>query len=241
MARVNTIRKLMDNLRYTPFHPQWLAVREEIRLGELVASRSNGLILDIGCGRMWIKRYLKNSEHHYIGMDFFATANEWYRTKPDIYGDGQSIPMASESVNCVLLLNVLEHLPDPAACLAEICRVLKPSGLCIIDVPFLYPIHDAPRDYHRWTRYGLDQACRARGLEIESLVSVGHPFETAALLMNIGVSKVFLNLMERRNPLTIFVVVLPLIVPLVNLLAVALSRSREDIMPHSYRLTVRKV
>ena len=42
---------------------------------------------------------------------------------------------ASASFDCVICTEVLEHTRDPAAVLAEIARVLKPSGRAVITVP----------------------------------------------------------------------------------------------------------
>ena len=43
--------------------------------------------------------------------------------------DGQSLPFGSASFDVVFLVAVLGEIPDPAACLQEIMRVLRPGGL----------------------------------------------------------------------------------------------------------------
>lgn len=47
----------------------------------------------------------------------------------------QSIPLASESVDVVILAEVLEHLAQPSVAGAEIMRVLKPGGICLLSTP----------------------------------------------------------------------------------------------------------
>jgi len=46
--------------------------------------------------------------------------------------DVEEIPYPAESFNYVLCVEVLRYLPDPARCLKEIARVLKPGGLCLV-------------------------------------------------------------------------------------------------------------
>jgi len=231
----------MDGLRQTPLHPQWLALRSEKTLAAFVARNLDRPILDIGCGGMKIKHQLKLSKEEYIGLDYPATAEGWYRTRPDIFADGQRLPIKPETINSVLLLNVLEHIPDPAACLTEIHRVLKAGGVCIIEVPFLYPLHDEPLDFHRWTRHGLSQLCQRHGFEIVSLTPLGQPTETVGLFVNIALSKSTLTLLEKKNPLALMMIVLVIVVPFINLFARLLAMMTSDnFMPFGYRLLIRK-
>jgi ubiquinone/menaquinone biosynthesis C-methylase UbiE len=47
----------------------------------------------------------------------------------------QALPLASESVDLVILAEVLEHLTRPSAAGAEIMRVLRPGGICLLSTP----------------------------------------------------------------------------------------------------------
>jgi 2-polyprenyl-6-hydroxyphenyl methylase/3-demethylubiquinone-9 3-methyltransferase len=44
------------------------------------------------------------------------------------------LPLASQSLDGILCSSVLEYVPDPAACLEEFARVLRPGGLLLISV-----------------------------------------------------------------------------------------------------------
>jgi SAM-dependent methyltransferase len=46
-----------------------------------------------------------------------------------VRGDGMALPVADGVVNVCFSSNVLEHVPDPAAMLAEMIRVTRPGGL----------------------------------------------------------------------------------------------------------------
>ena len=93
------------------------------------------------------------------------------------------------SIDTVLLLDVMEHLPFPDRALKEIHRVLKPQGLCILQIPFLYPIHDAPLDFQRWTCYGLKIVITQQGFTLKDLTPRGKPLETTTMLLNIALTK----------------------------------------------------
>lgn len=179
-----------------------------------------------------------SSDANYLGLDYFDTATKWYKTRPDVFGDAQQLPFATAVVDHVLLMDVLEHIPEPDQCLAEIFRVLKPGGTLTVQVPFMYPIHDEPLDFHRWTRSGMQRAAGRAGFMICAEEAIGHPLESAALGANIAMSKTCLNWISGRNPLMVLTLVLPALVLLVNSLAwfgALLSRS-EDMMPYAYRM-----
>jgi len=48
---------------------------------------------------------------------------------------------------------------------AEIARVLRPGGCLILTAPHIWGIHEEPRDYFRFTGYGLAHLARRAGLE----------------------------------------------------------------------------
>jgi SAM-dependent methyltransferase len=182
-----------------------------------------------------------NDGCHYLGLDYYLTA-EWYHTRPDVYGDAQRMPISDNCIDTALLLDVLEHLPDPRACLNEIHRVLKADGRLILQVPFIYPLHDTPLDFQRWSEFGLSGLVAAAGFRILGLNRAGTPLETAALLSNIGLCRAVYSWMKTLNPLAILILLLPVLVPAINLLALVLSRmSRQDnLMPHGYRMVLAK-
>ena len=84
-----------------------------------------------------------------------------------ILGDAQALPLADAAFDVVLCTEVLEHLPEPQRAIDEMRRVLRPGGLLLLTTRFLFPIHDAPHDYFRFTKYGLRHLLR--GFEIERL------------------------------------------------------------------------
>jgi SAM-dependent methyltransferase len=72
-----------------------------------------------------------------------------------VVGDAQALGILSDTFEVVLCTEVLEHLPEPQRAVDEMYRVLKPGGTLLLTTRFLFPIHDAPHDYFRFTKYGL--------------------------------------------------------------------------------------
>ena len=231
------LRRIVDRLRTTPLHPQWFSFVEENRNLERTCAALDGIVLDIGCADSRPRRYLPH-DARYIGLDYFSTATDWYGTLPDVFGDAQALPFADNSIDHALLLDVAEHLPEPERSFSELHRVLKPGGSLTVQVPFLYPLHDEPLDFHRWTRHGLQRAAARHGFTVGDEIAIGHPLETAALTANIAMSKTAINWIHGWNPLALSAVALPVLVPLINCSAWLLARfsSNDDLMPHAYRV-----
>lgn len=96
----------------------------------------------------------------------------------DVVSDLLPLPFASDSIDGVFSISVLEHVPDPEGVIREVHRVLKPGGWVYTDVPFVVGYHASPRDYHRWTREGLEELHRE--FATERIVQNGGP--TSAML-----------------------------------------------------------
>ncbi|MBP6946374.1 MAG: methyltransferase domain-containing protein [Candidatus Pacebacteria bacterium] len=75
--------------------------------------------------------------------------------KPDIVGDAHNLPFPDASFEVVVCSEVFEHLEDPRKAVSEMHRVLVSGGIIILTTRFLFPVHDAPGDYFRFTPYGL--------------------------------------------------------------------------------------
>ena len=77
------------------------------------------------------------------------------RLAPDIVADVCDW-RASEEFDLVLAAEVLEHCHRPRAAIANLRSSLRKGGRLVLTVPFVFPIHDAPADYYRYTRHGLE-------------------------------------------------------------------------------------
>jgi SAM-dependent methyltransferase len=98
-----------------------------------------------------------------------------------IIGDAQALGVRDASFDVVLCTEVLEHLPEPQRAIDEMFRVLVPGGRLLLTTRFLFPIHDAPHDYFRFTKYGLRHLLRR--FEIVELEEETDAVGTLAVLL----------------------------------------------------------
>ena len=73
----------------------------------------------------------------------------------DIVAPADRLPFRDASLGLVVAQEVLEHLPDPHATLAEIARVLRPGGLAYVQTPWMLGWHSGPQDFWRFSREGM--------------------------------------------------------------------------------------
>lgn len=216
MARIASIwRVWLKPLRHTIFHPQWFVFREQCDTQQWVCKNARGRLLDIGCADGWV-RDTAPADCEYVGLDYPATARGIYGTRPDIYADGARLPFLDDSFDTIVLLEVLEHVAEPQSVLAEIRRVLRPHGTLLLSMPFLYPLHDAPHDYQRYTAPGLAHRLRAVGLECEEPAARVVGIRGAALLAAIACAATVLDACNRRRWRLIFAPMFVVAIPLIN-------------------------
>jgi SAM-dependent methyltransferase len=113
-----------------------------------------GRLLDIGCGIKPYRELLRPCVTEHVGVDHEQTAHT--RDNIDLFGTAYNIPADDASFDTAICTAVLEHLEEPEQALRECHRVLKPGGLAIYSVPFIWHLHEEPRDFYRFTKYGLN-------------------------------------------------------------------------------------
>jgi len=239
-VNLRAIKKAVGFLSGTPFHPQWLMRNDKEKFLAEFAGSLRGVVLDIGCAHKTSKKYL-DKDVQYIGLDYY-TAQTLYNSKPDIYANAEFLPFAAKSVDAILLLDVLEHVADPDLCMQEIKRVLAAGGKLVLNVPFIYPLHDAPHDYHRWTEHGLQALLAKHGMAIERETACGHPLATSGLLLNLALCKTVINAFEKRHPGLLIILLLPVLVPVINICAwlSGFLFPPDQFMPYRYHLIATK-
>lgn len=120
------------------------AERPHIVLEEAVAARGNpeGVFLEIGCGRdAEMLRRVHERFRFVIGVDVDLLGQP--SDAPNcrlLHGDANSLPVASQSVDTIAMVHVMEHFTHPQLVLAECARVLRPGGqLFILTVNKWFP------------------------------------------------------------------------------------------------------
>lgn len=126
--------------------------------------------LDLGCGGSRYSRYFPRR----VGVDLT------FGRGVHVIADAHDLPVRRASFPVVVSTEMLEHTRDPQRVVDEILRVLEPGGTVILTTRFLFPVHEAPYDYFRFTRYGL--AHLFRGFRELAIRPDTGPIETLAVL-----------------------------------------------------------
>ena len=141
-----------------------------LRLAEHEALRRlviDGEILDVGGNRNAAYPALIGGKHNFT----FANIDPTYG---DMHLDAEKPwPVASESYDCVLMSNLLEHLYDYRTALNEAYRVLKPGGRIVMTTPFMFYVHGSPSDYFRYTSFALERMLADAGFAEPRIESLG--------------------------------------------------------------------
>jgi SAM-dependent methyltransferase len=134
-----------------------------------------GKLLDYGCGSRPYEHFFPEME--YIGVDIETSGYPTARKCPDFYFNGIDLPFPNEEFESVLASEVFEHVFDLPKCLNEINRVLKPGGRLLATCPFVWPLHEEPYDFARYTPYSLRTELEKAGFKILKLEQHGQPIE----------------------------------------------------------------
>lgn len=127
----------------------------------------NGSVIDIGCGIKSYRKLLAPFVSEHVGVDHEGTIHD--KSNIDLVGTAYSIPVIGDSFDSALCTAVLEHLEEPEQALRECHRVLKRGSFAIYSVPFIWHLHEEPRDFYRFSKYGLKYLFEKVGFEIVEL------------------------------------------------------------------------
>ncbi len=148
---------------YTFFQHNWLVLKINNQNIEKYLPQMKGVVYDFGCGKRPYEQDILIHAKKYIGIDW---SNSLHGLQADIVANlNKLLPIENEVADIVVSFQVLEHLSEPQTMLNEAFRILKPKGIIFISVPFQWHIHEAPYDYFRYTRYGLEYLLSKSGFE----------------------------------------------------------------------------
>ncbi|MGQ9409813.1 class I SAM-dependent methyltransferase [Mycolicibacterium gilvum] len=139
-------------------------------------------LLDLGCGKAPLYGLYRDRATSTVCADWELSLHE-NLLLDELVDLNKPLNFASMSYDTVILSDVLEHVEDPNLLMMEITRILKPGGTLLMNVPFLYWVHEAPHDYHRFTSFALRRLCAVAGLEVRELSAIGGVPEVLADLL----------------------------------------------------------
>jgi SAM-dependent methyltransferase len=109
----------------------------------MAVARTPGLnILNVGSGPFFELNLLPRDERKYTVCDIDPRAVDLARTLhgsrlagADVMSDSGKLPYADARFDLVVSMDVIEHVPDPVPWVAELVRVLRPSGRIFLTTP----------------------------------------------------------------------------------------------------------
>jgi SAM-dependent methyltransferase len=141
------------------------------------------VILEVGCSSGFCLEELRRELPHaqVVGTDYVRGPLEVLarrvRDLPLLQFDLVHCPLADNSVDVVVLLNVLEHIEDDAAALRQVQRILRPGGAVVIEVPagpHLFDVYDRVlMHFRRYELSGLRRLIKGAGLGVAHLSHLG--------------------------------------------------------------------
>jgi SAM-dependent methyltransferase len=146
---------------------------------EHLPTYARGRLIDLGAGKMPLYGLYRPLADEILCTDWAGSlhGNQFIDFPCDLT---QGVPMPDSSVDTVVLSDVLEHLFKPQHTLGEIRRILTPNGCAMLNVPFMYWVHEEPHDYFRYTQFALKRMAEESGFQICRLDTVGGEFYVLA-------------------------------------------------------------
>ncbi len=150
-----------QNLNQKPWNRLVFAIHDAA-LWQAVRRYARGVLVDIGCGRKPYAAMTEGMVTRHIGVDHPDTLHA--QDQIDVFATAYQTTLPGESADTVLCTTVLEHLEDPSAAFREMYRILKPGGFLILTAPLFWHLHEEPRDFFRYTEFGLRHLLTESGL-----------------------------------------------------------------------------
>ncbi len=214
MNKLFSTVKLLSGARYLPRRTQRDFIIRNTK------GKAFRVVADIGAGKAPYKKHLKFDK--YIAIDR-ESREEGSSIQINDLMDG--IPLEAESVDLVICTEVLEHVPRPQFLCNEIYRILRPGGVALLTTPMVWPLHEEPYDFFRYTKYGVKYLlAQSRFSSVEIRPSNGYWYSVLSLLL-------FHNKHWYLYPINLFV----------NLIGYFVFKfEKNDIFPLGWQVAARK-
>ena len=144
----------------------------EREVGRFAAALPAGTrVLDAGAGE---GQYAEPFAHcKYTAVDLGVGDPQWDYSRLHVRADLERLPFRDRAFGAAVNIVVLEHTKDPKRVTTEMARVLAPGARLLLVVPQEWEVHQAPHDYFRYTRHGVELLLREAGFQPERIDPAG--------------------------------------------------------------------
>ncbi|MDB6108853.1 MAG: Demethylrebeccamycin-D-glucose O-methyltransferase [Pedosphaera sp.] len=139
----------LQNEAYAEFLAGWDANFYAKYADALQPTQPGARALDVGCGVGQVVARLKQAGFEAYGVDVSEpniSRAQKFSDRCRLY-DGRKLPFPDQHFASVGALNVLEHVDEPEAFIAELVRVTAPGGRIVLSSPNFFRVFGF-RDYH---------------------------------------------------------------------------------------------
>jgi SAM-dependent methyltransferase len=176
-------KQLKSVIRWSPLHPQYLARRRIKRAVTSASPSISGTVVDVGAGSQPYRTILESQSTQYVAGDVT------YADGIDLLLDAQSLPIGDGKADSVVMIEVLEHTPNPFVTLQEAARVLRNGGTLVLTTPMTWGLHGEPYDFFRFTKHGLRRCIESAEFVDVTITPFGGLFEVLGARFIDGVTE----------------------------------------------------
>ena len=154
---------------------EFFIIKAKVRNSIKSIFKSSDLVLDVGCGEK--PYYHKSIKAKIVCTDLRQTK------KTHFVGDAMRLPVKKEKFDGMVNINSLYYYNEPSMAIEAFANAIKKNGKLVLMVPFMYPIHDAPDDKYRFTKYGIIELLK-NNFDIKSIKTIGGIFNLPAVFFH---------------------------------------------------------
>lgn len=183
--------KLLISTRFFARHRVWAFIKRQL------SNKNFNIVVDLGAGKSPYRRIFSCLRYVSVDIENRKKSSNQEIVLADV---NQGIPLEENFADLVLATEFFEHIKEPDFVLSEVSRILKPGARLILTVPFVWPLHEKPNDFFRYTKYGLENLLLKNGFTDILIESRGGYFSMMGQLSIIFLrSRIFIPLVFLAN------------------------------------------
>ena len=222
MGIITKENKITIDREFNPsvLHPYYFIRKGLYNKIQEYAGCLKGNLLDFGCGAKPYKHFFLHTTS-YIGVDLDNSGHNHHTEQIDFFYDGKTLPFENARFDSIFSSEVFEHIFNIEEILPELNRVLKPGGKVLLTCPFVWPEHESPHDYARYTVFALKDLLQKAGFQTEVIDKSGDFFLTVFQLRVAYINDVLLPKLTFPFLIKVF---RSIIIPLSNVAGIFFSK-----------------